>query len=344
MKSILVIILAILAGFANSELTSKGTKVGSYQLSSIGCGTWSGGNRFLWGYSKEDDTEIQQTYEYITKRGVNWFDTADSYGTGALNGRAEELLGQFERESKNKKVCIATKLAPYPWRVGPQSMVKAGDMSIDRIGRPIDIVQLHWPPSLGWQEKAYLQGFGDLVEDGKATQVGLSNCGPIKLKQLCQQSQKSGYKILSNQVQFSLLSRYPIENGLIETAKEEGVQLIGYSPLALGLLADKYRIEDNNLPTGVRGVLFREFLPIMKPLLQVLRDIAGKRRKSVAQVALNWNISKGLLVVVGMRTIAQAEDNLGAMGWSLTKSEVEALDMAAKKVPKQLVQNSFQTR
>ena len=297
-----------------------------------------------WGYSKEDDDKIQQTYEYITKRGVNWFDTADSYGTGALNGRAEELLGQFERESKNNnKVCFATKLAPYPWRVGPQSMVKAGDMSIERLGRPIDIVQLHWPPSLGWQEKAYLQGFGDLVKDGKATQVGLSNCGPLKLKQLCQQSQKNGYKILSNQVQFSLLSRYPIENGLIETAKEEGVQLIGYSPLALGLLADKYRIEDNYLPTGVRGVLFREFLPIMTPILQELRNIAVERGKSVAQVALNWNISKGLLVVVGMRTITQAEDNLGALGWSLTRPEVEALDRAAKKVPKQLVQNSFQT-
>ena len=72
MISFLAVILAILAVFAKSALTSKGSKVGSYQLSKIGCGTWSWGNRFLWGYSKEDDDKIQQTYEYITKRGVNW--------------------------------------------------------------------------------------------------------------------------------------------------------------------------------------------------------------------------------------------------------------------------------
>ena len=128
----------------------------------------------MWGYNDEDDVAIQETYEYVTKKGVNWFDTADSYGTGALNGRAEELLGRFESESKNKKrVYFATKLAPYPWRIGPQSIAKAGDESIARLGRPIDIVQLHWPPSLGWQEKEYLQGFASLLENKKG-QAGRS--------------------------------------------------------------------------------------------------------------------------------------------------------------------------
>ena len=325
-----------------SSLAITTTKVGCYNLSPIGCGTWSWGNRFLWGYDKGDDEQIRATYDYVTSKGVNWFDTADSYGTGSLNGRAEELLGEFQ--NPRRKVCVATKLAPYPWRLGSNAIVQAGTKSIERLGRPIDIVQLHWPPSLGWQEKAYMKGFGSMVQSGQASQVGLSNCGPVKLTSLCREGEKNGYKIVSNQVQFSLLSRYPLETGLVERSKEEGVQLIGYSPLALGLLADKYNIEKNYLPVGLRGILFREYLPIMTPLLDTLRAIAKERGKTVPQVCMSWSISKGFLALVGMRTVAQAKDNLGSLGWSLSAPEVDALDIAAKKVPKQVVQNSFQTR
>ena len=82
----------------------------------------------------------------------------------------------------------------------------------------------------------------------------------------------------------------------------------------------------------------------MKPLLDELRIIAKERGKTTAQVALNWNLAKGLLVLVGMRSEEQARENLGAVGWRLSACEVEALDRAASKVPKQLVQNSFQTK
>jgi pyridoxine 4-dehydrogenase len=142
-------------------------------------------------------------------------------------------------------------------------------------------------------------------------------------------------------VQFSLLSRYPLTSGLAETCEELGVQPIGYSPLALGLLTDRYTVD--NLPKGPRSLLFREFLPIMGPLLGELRDIARARKKSVSQVALNWNLQKGFLVLVGIRSVAQAQENLGATGWSLSSAEVEALDLAAQRIPKQLIQNSFQT-
>jgi pyridoxine 4-dehydrogenase len=78
------------------------------------------------------------------------------------------------------------------------------------------------------------------------------------------------------------MSRYPLTNGLIETSKELGVQLIGYSPLALGLLTDKYSLD--NLPSGPRGLLFKEYLPEMDALLNELRDISRFRKKTVAQV------------------------------------------------------------
>jgi pyridoxine 4-dehydrogenase len=220
-------------------------------------------------------------------------------------------------------------------------MVGAAKASIERLQRPIDMVQLHWPPSLGWQESAYLEAFGELVRTKKATQIGVSNYGPKTLRKVSNIVAKNGAKIMSNQVQFSLLSRYPLTSGLAETCEELGIQPIGYSPLALGLLADKYTVD--NLPKGPRSLLFREFLPIMKPLLEELRDISKARKKTVAQVALNWNLQKGFLVLVGIRSIKQAEENLGALGWSLSSAEVEALDRAAAKVPKQLIQNSFQS-
>ena len=81
----------------------------------------------------------------------------------------------------------------------------------------------------------------------------------------------------------------------------------------------------------------------MKPLLEELRVLSKSKGKTVSQIVLNWNIQKGFLVLVGVRNIQQVKDNLGAVGWNLKPNEVEALDRAAAKVKKQLVQNSFQS-
>ena len=81
----------------------------------------------------------------------------------------------------------------------------------------------------------------------------------------------------------------------------------------------------------------------MRPLLGTLRDIAKLKRKSVSQVVLNWNIQKGFLVLVGARSVSQVKENIGALGWNLKPEEVTEIDIAAVKVKKQLVQNSFQS-
>lgn len=94
-----------------------------------GAGTWAWGNQFLWGYDTAMDPELQEIFDLAISSGVNLFDTADSYGTGALNGRSEELLGRFVRENEDiqagSPVHIATKLAGYPWRVTPWNMTAA---------------------------------------------------------------------------------------------------------------------------------------------------------------------------------------------------------------------------
>jgi aryl-alcohol dehydrogenase-like predicted oxidoreductase len=87
------------------------------------------------------DAELQRLFDFLIERGVNVFDTADSYGTGALNGRSEELLGRFMRESASvakgrTAVHIATKLAGYPWRVTPWNMTAACRCAPRRCARP----------------------------------------------------------------------------------------------------------------------------------------------------------------------------------------------------------------
>ena len=338
------LILLFIANFEVYEAKLKTVKVGNLQLSRIGCGTWSWGNKLLWGYDESQDDTIKEAYDYVTSQGLNWFDTADSYGTGALEGQSEKLLGQFSTDklSKKNKVYFATKLAPFPWRIGSSSMINACSKSSERLNRNVDILQLHWRPPLGWQETEYLDAFAELAKSQQVTQLGVSNYGPKKLAYVQDyMEEKHGLSIKSNQVQFSLLSRYPESTGLLDVAKERGIQMIGYSPLALGLLSDRYNMD--NLPSGPRSFIFKEYLPVIDPLLNELRSIAKYKKKTVPQIALNWTLQKGALALVGIRSKEQGVENIKADSFDLSKAEVEALDIAAKSCKKQLVQNNFQT-
>ena len=128
------------------------------------------GNKLLWDYDPRQDEEIYGSYKCLRDRGISVFDTADSYGTLQLNGRAETLLGSFERryqsELSQQGVAeeggllgglfspkpyippaqqVATKFAPYPWRVTRMSMVKAARESLERLEQDkLAIAQLHW--------------------------------------------------------------------------------------------------------------------------------------------------------------------------------------------------------
>ncbi|KAJ0100894.1 hypothetical protein Patl1_05257 [Pistacia atlantica] len=132
-------------------------KMGPMTVSPMGFGTWAWGNQFLWGYEESMDAQLQQTFNLAVENGINLFDTADSYGTGRLNGKSEKLLGKFITDIQGwclfhlfvifVKMCfwssilhmivfsgqkriqddivIATKFAAYPWRLTPGQFVKA---------------------------------------------------------------------------------------------------------------------------------------------------------------------------------------------------------------------------
>ena len=314
----------------------------------MGCGTWAWGNRLLWDYTESMDAELNAVFDHCVSNGVTFFDTGDSYGTGKLSGQSEKLLGQFTANysGPNKdQICLATKLAPYPWRLTRQSMITAGKASAQRLGH-LNLVQMHWSTAnyLPLQEGPLLDGLADLCHQGFADGVGLSNYGPKRLRWAHQRLSQQGIKIHTLQVQYSLLSTYPVtELGLKEVCDELGIQLIAYSPLALGLLTGKYT-QKSDLPKGLRKFALGSMLPKVQPLLECLSAIAAENNKTMDQVALNWCICKGTLPIPGAKNLSQAQQNTGALGWHLTDAEVTELDQASAACGKQMVQNIFQSR
>ena len=324
----------------------------SLDVQQLGFGTWSWGNKLLWGYDESADATLQKAFDSVVSpsgpldRRKFFFDTGDSYGTGALEGRAESLLGQFRRESARPEKCvIGTKLAVYPTRLTGESFEKACRGSLKRMGRDqIEIVQAHWSAKnlQPWQEPALWDGLARCYESGLARSVGTSNFGPNQLAKVNRYWRDRGVPHTVNQVQLSLLSTLPIESGLIEECRELGVTPIGYSPLALGVLSGKYDAAAGRLPSGPRGLIFKQLLPSLQPLLGTLREIAKARDVSCAAVAINWAMSKGCLVIVGMKTPEQVADNMEALTFTLSGAEVDELERAARG-GKKATQNIFQT-
>jgi pyridoxine 4-dehydrogenase len=295
------------------------------------------------------DAQLQEVFNECVSHGVTLFDTGDSYGTGRLSGRSETLLGQFARDysgDHHDQICLATKLAAYPWRLTRQSMISACQASAERMGRNVDLAQMHWSTAnyAPWQEGPLLDGLADLYDQGLVKGIGLSNYGPKRLRTVHKKFSERGVAIATLQVQYSLLSTYPItELGVKEVCDELGIRLIAYSPLTLGILTGKYA-DGKDLPGGIRGLLFRWLLPGARPVLECLRQIANSRDKTMAQVALNWCICKETIPIPGAKTLEQARQNIGALGWHLDAGEVAELDAAAGRVDRTMVQNIFQTQ
>jgi len=115
-----------------------------------------------------------------------------------------------------------------------------------------------------------------------------------------------------------------------------------HTVLALGLLTGKYSVESP--PPGLRGFAYKDVLPPLPTLLETMREVGEAHGgKTNAQVALNWCMCKDTVPIPGAKNLKQLDDNLGALGWRLSASEIEELDRAAERVGKSVSQNVFQT-
>lgn len=336
--------------------TIIGQKNTGIMTNEMGFGTWAWGNKLLWGYDESQDEELQRVFDLMVSNGVTLFDTADSYGTGKLEGRSEELLGRFTRQGLARgdrtKVHIATKLAAYPWRTfSSKQWVSACRASLARMGlEKMSMAQLHWSTAnyQPIQERVMWDGLVAIHEAGLVDAVGVSNYGPKQLSKIKKYLDGRGVPLASCQIQYSLLSRGKLQLDCKAACDDLGVTMIAYSPLGLGMLtgsySPNYRGNYPRLPNP-RGILFDKVMPGAGPLLETMREVADGRSKTMSQVAINYCITKGTVPIAGARNLKQAEGNLGAIGWRLRDGEVRALEEASDKVLKGtggMQQNIFQ--
>tara|TARA_Y100001968_G_scaffold329199_1_gene378007 strand:- start:759 stop:1718 length:960 start_codon:yes stop_codon:yes gene_type:complete len=318
-------------------------------MKSIGFGTWAWGNQTLWGYSpKQDDQELEAAFNTAIKYGINLIDTADSYGIAKLNGRSEKLLGNYLKKLsplQASKITVATKLAPYPWRIGRKGFVNAFKASKERLGNKVDRLQLHWSTSryAPWQEVSLIDGLGDLLEEGLISEIGLSNMGANRLRWINSRLRERNIPIKSLQVQFSLLAPNPERQfKLLKLCKELNIDLLAYSPLALGVLAQDP--EDINLRgTFLRKRIFQRLLPSSTNLRKKLKEISLKRNVSQAQVALNWCRFNGAIPIPGIRSSSQAKDVASSMKWELSGEDVNELNSLSLSCLVRMPNNPFQS-
>jgi len=267
--------------------------------------------------------EEERALEVSLAAGVNLIDTAEMYSNGASERRVGELV-------HGKDVLVATKFPPSPFS-RTEIFPKALEDSLARLERSsIDLYQHHFPSERVSIPKL-MNLMADAVEAGKIKAVGVSNYSAEQMRLAHAELAKRGIPLASNQVQYSLLHRKPEVDGVLDTCQELGITLIAYSPLGMGALTGKYSAKKR------AGGLFRRILPnfsrktmeSVQPVLELLRQIGDRYSKSTSQVALRWLIeNENVLPIPGAKNSKQAAENIGALSFSLTPDEVEALSEA----------------
>ena len=238
--------------------------------------------------------------------------------------------------SERERLCIATKLAPFPWRLGRQGYASAFAASQQRLQGQMKRVQLHWSTAryAPWQEGPLLDGLAYLVRSGAVQSLGVSNVGPKRLRLLHQRLADQGVALKSLQVQLSLLAPQPLEaGGVAAVCRELNIELIAYSPLALGLLsrAGASSADPAQRPlTGTRRNLFARLEPQIQALRHTMTEISTGRPGGLTAVALNWCRAHGAMPIPGLRSSAQVDATAAALSWTLTPHERDALDRLAQ--------------
>lgn len=224
--------------------------------------------------------------------GASFVDTAEAYGT-------EEIVGDAIREFQRKDIFLASKVSPRHFR--HSDVIRAADASLRRLKTDyLDLYQLHWPNYTVPIEET-MGAMESLVDQGKVRFVGVSNFMVRDLKK-AQRAMKR-HPIVTNQVRYNLIDR-TIESSLLPYCQEQHITVIAHSPLATGL--SRIRQMD---PQDVLGKL------------------AAMRSKTVAQVALNWCLSKpGIVTIPRSNSAEHVRENCQAADFTLSREELRSLN------------------
>lgn len=294
-------------------------------------GTWAWGDKLFWNYGSDYSFEqLRAAFFAAIEAGTNFFDTAEIYGLGL----SEEFLGQFMQQTQ-QKVQIATKFGPLPWRFTAEEVHNALTASLKRLQvERIELYQVHWPFNFFMSQGTLMNALADEVKRGRIAAVGVSNYSAEQMRESHQLLAARGVPLAVNQVRYSLITRQIETSGILSTARQLGITILAYSPLAQGLLTGKYKSDRSNTPTGARWLdprFSKDGLDKIAPVISLLHQIGEKYERTPAQVALNWLIAQGNVIpIAGVKTAEQVQQNAGALGWKLSNEEVTQLEQVSR--------------
>ena len=317
------------------QLGASGLRV---PVLSLGTATWGGQGEFFEAWGASSAAQAARLVDICLDAGVTMIDSADIYS----NGASETSLGKAIK-GRRSRLLISTK-GTFRSGEGPNDvgssrfhLTNAVDASLRRLGTDyIDLYQLHGFDA-GTPLEETLSVLDGLVRAGKIRYIGCSNFSGWHLMKSLDVSDRHGWaRHVAHQAYYSLVGR-EFEWELMPLAIDQKVATFVWSPLGWGRLTGKIRRgaplpETSRLRTKITADLGP---PVPDELLfrvvDALDEIAKQTGKTVPQVALNWLLHRPTVatIIIGARDEAQLRQNIGAVGWSLTRDQIAALDAAS---------------
>lgn len=304
---------------------------------SFGTGTFGGKGKLFAAWGSTDVAEARRLLDICLDAGLSMFDTADIYSAG----ESERILGEALKGKRDKAI-VSTKATfrfnDEPNNVGSSRshLLKSVDEQLKRLQTDhIDLFQLHGYDAMTPPEEV-LSTLDTLVRAGKIRYVGVSNFSGWHIMKALSVADKYGYpRYVANQTYYSLIGR-EYEWELMPLGLEEGLGAVVWSPLGWGRLTGKIR-RGTGIPKESRLHGSAEAGPQVEDeylfrVVDALDEVAKETGKTVPQIALNWLLQRPTVatVVIGARNEEQLKQNLGAVGWNLTKEQVAKLDKASE--------------
>ncbi|MBP6020703.1 MAG: aldo/keto reductase [Burkholderiaceae bacterium] len=303
-------------------------------VSQVALGTGNFGTG--WGHGADPDTGkvIFNTY---AESGGNLIDTADVYQFG----QSEELLGTL-LEGRRENFILTTKFTrgatPDANRLvtgnSRKALVASLEASLKRLKTDrIDIYWVHWPDHVTPTEEI-VRGFEDLARSGKILYAGVSNFPAWRLARAVTLAELThSVPIAAAQFEHSLVHREP-EADLFPASHALGLGIMTWSPLGGGMLTGKYRKGEKGRAEGFGGRVFQPENSTQRThILDTVLAIADEHGVSAAQVAIAWAGTHGAVPIIGPRSLAQLNDNLGALSVELSIEQIDRLDSVSKLAP-----------
>ncbi len=275
--------------------------------------------------------------------GITHFDLANNYGPAY--GAAEENFGRILKEEMGAyrdEMLISTKAGYDMWE-GPYGnfgskkyLVASLDQSLKRMGLEYVDIFYHHRPDYDTPLWETMHALDTIVKSGKALYVGLSNYNGERMKEACEILSEMNCPFVINQNRYSIMDRTVENNGLLDAAEEKGKGVICFSPLAQGLLTDRYINgipQDSRVKTDGRFLNEGRITPEIIEKIKKLNTVAQERGQSLAQMALSWVLKDDRVtsVLIGASKTEQILDNLKAsQNTSFTKEELDIIDEIAK--------------